>query len=73
MHFFSRTRVEKLQFTQKLPNIAQIQVCADHSHRGSGEATMGKHFYVFIMKKKSLKIFSIISWPISIKLDTNHS
>jgi hypothetical protein len=52
--FFSRiTKPEKLRFTQKLPDIVGIQVCTNHSLRGSDGATMGKIIFtcVYIGKK----------------------
>jgi dihydroorotate dehydrogenase len=62
---------EKFRYTQKLPEILQIQVCTNHSPRGLGGATMGKkHFYMYLLKKN---LFSKTSWPISIKLSTNHT
>jgi hypothetical protein len=72
--FFSRTtKPEKLRFTQKLPNIVEIQICTNHGPRGSGGTHLEKSFlHVFILGKKSLKIFFRTNRPISIKLNINH-
>jgi hypothetical protein len=73
--FFSRTtKPQKLRFTQKLPDIVQIQVCTNHGPRGSGGATMGKTIFTRVyIGGKSVKIFSRTSEPVSIKFDTNHT
>jgi hypothetical protein len=72
LKIFSRTT--KLIYSQKLPDIVQIQVCTNQGPRGVGLGhNWETHFYMCLYWKKYLKIFSRPSWPISIKIDTNHS
>jgi hypothetical protein len=68
--FLRTTNPDKFRFTQKLPNIVEIQVCTNQCPHGLCWATMWKTIftYVYIEKKN---IFSITSKPISIKSGTN--
>jgi hypothetical protein len=69
---FSRTtKPEKLRFTQKLPEILQIQDCTNHGPLGLGGATMGKTVFTFVYFFKK-NLFSRTRRPNSIKLDTTH-
>jgi hypothetical protein len=72
--FFSRTtKLEKLRFTQRLPDIVEIQVYTNYGPRGSGGATIGKMIFTCVyIGKKSLKVLFRTNRPISIKLDTTH-
>jgi hypothetical protein len=45
---------DQLRFTQKLPNIVEIQVFTNYSPRGSVGATMGKTFFTSVYTGKYL-------------------
>jgi hypothetical protein len=53
--FLRTTKPEKHRFTQKLPNIVEIQVCTNHCPWWSGGATIGKAIFtcVYIGKNSS--------------------
>jgi hypothetical protein len=58
--------------TGKLPDIVQIQLCPSYGPQEFGGATMEK-LIIFVVEKKSFKIFSRTRLQISIKCGTSYS